>query len=452
MKITIIGTGYVGLTTGLALAYLKHRVVGVDKDLDKISLLRQGISPIHETGIQALLDQTTESVCFTDDLTGAVADSDVIMIAVGTPPKQDGEADTRHVEAAAREVAFGLMPDREYVIAIKSTVPIGTNRRISHLVHSVLYERQVSADVYFVSNPEFLQEGLALRGTFYPDRVVVGTDRPEAVDAMRRLHEPILRRTFVPPSFLAAPDDENLPPLIATDATNAEMIKYAANTFLALKISFINEIAGLCERVEADVTEVARGVGLDSRISHRFLKAGVGWGGSCFPKDTDALLRVASEHGYSMPIVEAAREVNHRQRTLIIEKLQHVLKILRGRTIGILGLAFKPNTDDVRGSPALDIIRLLDEQGAYIRAHDPVAISHARQSLEDIEVEFVDDPYAVSEAADALVLVTDWDEYQSLNLNMLAKPMITPFLIDGRNIYSPDKAREAGFLYMGIGR
>lgn len=441
-----------GLTTGLALAYLKHRVVGVDKDLDKISLLRQGISPIHETGIQALLDQTTESVCFTDDLTGAVADSDVIMIAVGTPPKQDGEADTRHVEAAAREVAFGLMPDREYVIAIKSTVPIGTNRRISHLVHSVLYERQVSADVYFVSNPEFLQEGLALRGTFYPDRVVVGTDRPEAVDAMRRLHEPILRRTFVPPSFLAAPDDENLPPLIATDATNAEMIKYAANTFLALKISFINEIAGLCERVEADVTEVARGVGLDSRISHRFLKAGVGWGGSCFPKDTDALLRVASEHGYSMPIVEAAREVNHRQRTLIIEKLQHVLKILRGRTIGILGLAFKPNTDDVRGSPALDIIRLLDEQGAYIRAHDPVAISHARQSLEDIEVEFVDDPYAVSEAADALVLVTDWDEYQSLNLNMLAKPMITPFLIDGRNIYSPDKAREAGFLYMGIGR
>jgi UDPglucose 6-dehydrogenase len=452
LKITIIGTGYVGLTTCLAMAYLKHKVVGVDKDPDKLSLLRQGISPIHETGVQALLDQTTESICFTDDLTAAVADSEVIMIAVGTPPKQNGEADTRYVEEAAREVACGLEPNRKYVIVIKSTVPIGTNRRVAHLVNSMLQERDVRTDVYFASNPEFLQEGLALRGTFYPDRVVVGTDRPEAVDAMRRLHKPILQRSFEPPSFLATPDDESLPPLIATDATNAEMIKYAANTFLALKISFINEIAGLCERVEADVTEVARGVGLDSRISRRFLKAGVGWGGSCFPKDTDALLRVASEYGYSMPIVEAAREVNQRQRTLIVEKLQQALKILRGRTIGILGLAFKPNTDDVRGSPALEIIRLLDEQGAYVRAHDPVAIPYAREGLGEIEVEFVEDAYAVSDAADAVVLVTDWDEYQALNLRLLAKPMNTPILIDGRNSYSPDEARKAGFLYMGIGR
>ena len=434
------------------MAYLKHDVVGVDKDPDKISLLRQGISPIHETGIQSLLDQTTESICFTDDLTNAVADSEVIMIAVGTPPKGDGEADTRYVEEAAREVACGLERNREYVIVIKSTVPIGTNRRIAHLVDSALQERDVKTDVYFASNPEFLQEGLALRGTFYPDRVVVGADRVEAVDAIRRLHKPILERTFEPLSFLEAPDSDNLPPLISTDATNAEMIKYAANTFLALKISFINEIAGLCERVEADVTEVARGVGLDSRISHRFLKAGVGWGGSCFPKDTDALLRVASEYGYSMPIVEAAREINQRQRTLIIEKLQRALKILRGRTIGILGLAFKPNTDDVRGSPALEIIQLLDEQGAYVRAHDPVAIPFARQSLEGIEVEFVEDAYAVSDDADAVALVTDWSEYQELDLHALAKPMNTPILIDGRNIYSPEEARKAGFRYMGIGR
>ena len=434
------------------MAYLKHEVVGVDKDLDKLSLLRQGISPIHETGIQALLDQTSESICFTDDLKSAVADSQVIMIAVGTPPKQDGEADTQYVEEAAEEIACGLKPNREYVVVIKSTVPIGTNRRVAHLVHSVLQERKVRTDVYFASNPEFLQEGLALRGTFYPDRVVVGTDRPEAVEAMRRLHKPILQRTFDPLGFVTIPDDESLPPLITTDATNAEMIKYASNTFLALKISFINEIAGLCERVEADVTEVARGVGLDSRISHRFLQAGAGWGGSCFPKDTAALLRVASEYGYSMPIIEAAREVNQRQRTLIVEKLQYALKILRGRTIGILGLAFKPNTDDVRGAPALEIIRLLSEQGAYVRAHDPVAVQHARADLEDIEIEFVEEAYAVSEAADAVVLVTDWDEYRGLNLQILAKPMITPILIDGRNIYSPDEARAAGFRYIGIGR
>lgn len=434
------------------MAYLKHEVAGVDKDLDKLSLLRQGISPIHETGIQALLDQTSESICFTDDLKSAVADSQVIMIAVGTPPKQDGEADTQYVEEAAEEIACGLKPNREYVVVIKSTVPIGTNRRVAHLVHSVLQKRKVRTDVYFASNPEFLQEGLALRGTFYPDRVVVGTDRPEAVEAMRRLHKPILQRTFDPPGFVTIPDDESLPPLVTTDATNAEMIKYASNTFLALKISFINEIAGLCERVEADVTEVARGVGLDSRISHRFLQAGAGWGGSCFPKDTAALLRVASEYGYSMPIIEAAREVNQRQRTLIVEKLQYALKILRGRTIGILGLAFKPNTDDVRGAPALEIIQLISEQGAYVRAHDPVAVQHARADLEDVEIEFVEDAYAVSEAADAVVLVTDWDEYRGLNLQILAKPMITPILIDGRNIYSPDEARAAGFQYIGIGR
>ena len=434
------------------MAYLNHQVVGVDKDSDKLGLLRQGISPIHETGIQALLNQTSGNIRFTDDLTGAVADSEVIMIAVGTPPKQDGEADIRYVEEAAEEVAYGLEPNRDYVVVIKSTVPIGTNRRIAHLVHSALQERGVRTNVYFASNPEFLQEGFALRGTFYPDRVVVGTDRPEAVDAMRRLHQPILERTFDPPGFLAAPDDDNLPPLIATDATNAEMIKYAANAFLALKISFINEVAGLCERVEADVTEVARGVGLDSRISHRFLHAGVGWGGSCFPKDTAALLRVASEYGYSMPIIEAAREVNQRQRTLIVEKLQHALKILRGRTIGILGLAFKPDTDDVRGAPALEIIRLLNEHGAYVRAHDPAAIPHAREALENIEIEFVENAYAVSDAADAVVLITDWSEYRALNLRALAKPMNIPILIDGRNFYSPDEARDAGFRYMGIGR
>ena len=354
MKITIIGTGYVGLITSAVLAYLNHDVTSVDKDPSKLSLLHEGKSPIHEPGIQSLLNEIGHSIRFTPNLPEVVPDTELIMIAVGTPPKKCGEADIRYVEEAAREVAKVCYPDRHYTLVIKSTVPIGTNWRVTEIVEDVFSERKIQGNVSVVSNPEFLQEGLALQGAFYPDRIVVGTNSDEALDALWRLYQPILEQTFDPPTSLPRLASYRLPPMMTTDPNSAEMIKYAANAFLALKISFINEIAGLCENVGADVTEVARGIGLDSRIGHRFLRAGLGWGGSCYPKDTAALLNIGAQVGYKMPITEAARAVNFQQRKRIVKKLRDILKTLHGKTIGILGLAFKPNTDDVRGAPALD--------------------------------------------------------------------------------------------------
>ena len=297
-----------------------------------------------------------------------------------------------------------------------------------------------------------------MQGAFYPDRIVVGANSDEAIDTLRRLYKPVLEQTFDPPSEFPRPSSYHLPPMMTTDPNSAEMIKYAANTFLALKISFINEIAGLCEEVEADVTEVARGIGLDTRIGKRFLQAGLGWGGSCYPKDTAALLGVAAQSGYEMPITEAARTVNFRQRERVVEKLHSALGTLKGKTIGILGLAFKPNTDDVREAPALDIVRELIAAGATVRAHDPIAIANARLALSQNEetdsnrVVFTEDVYELSDDADALALVTEWELYHKLELRRLAKQMKTPILIDGRNVYSPEEARAAGFHYIGIGR
>ena len=452
MRVSIIGTGYVGLTTCVAMAYLNHEVVGVDVDPQKLAALRGGKSPIHEPGVQKLLDQVSGNIRFTDKMADAIANADVIMIAVGTPPKRNGDADTSYVEQAAWQVAQGLQPNRTYTLVVKSTVPIGTNRRVSNVVTRALSERGVKTNVHLASNPEFLQEGLALRGTFYPDRIVVGVEESEGVVALRRLYRPILEQTFDPPSFLPRREGFSLPPLITTDPTSAEMIKYAANTFLSLKISFINEIAGLCEKAGADVTEVSRGIGLDARIGQRFLEAGLGWGGSCFPKDTAALLSVAAEYGYTMQIVQAACDVNWRQRQLIVEKLQSELKILRGRTIVILGLAFKPNTDDVRETPALDIIRALIERGAHVRAHDPVAMPQARQSLMELDVEFEEDVYRLTDGADAVVLVTGWEAYHALDFAKLGKRMNNRVLVDGRNFFMPEHAHAAGFVYMGVGR
>lgn len=452
MKVAIIGCGYVGLTTGVALAYLGHQVTGIDKDPDKLELLLQKKSPIHEQGLEELLTETGSRLTFTDNTVRAVAEAELIMIAVGTPQKANGEANTYYVEEAAREVAMGLQEGRTYTLVIKSTVPIGSNRRVAHVVRRVLAERGVQARVNLAANPEFLREGMALRDTFYPDRIVVGAESPEAIEALRRLYRPLLEQTFEPPVFLPRPEGYELPPLITTDPTSAEMTKYAANAFLAVKISFINEIAGLCDKVGADVTEVARSMGLDPRIGPRFLAAGLGWGGSCFPKDTAALLAVGAEYGYTMPIVQAAREVNARQRQHILEKLQAALKVLRGRIIGVLGLAFKPNTDDVRESPALEIIRLLIDRGAHVQAHDPVAVSKAREVLKRMEVEFKASPYQVADGADAVLVATEWDEYRTLDLKELSRRMHTPILVDGRNIYRPEEARAAGLLYMGVGR
>jgi len=340
------------------------------------------------------------------------------------------------------------------VIVVKSTVPIGSNRRVAYMINRVLSERGLAENThaYVVSNPEFLREGNALYDTLYPDRIVIGAKETEGVEITRRLYRPILEQTFSPPSFLARPQGYGLPPMITTDPTSAEMIKYASNAFLALKISFINEIAGLCEKVGSDVSEISRGIGLDKRIGPHFLSAGMGWGGSCFPKDTAALLAIGKEYGYEMPIVAAAREVNYAQRHKMVEKLQETLKGVRGRVIGILGLAFKPGTDDVRESPALEIIHLLAERGAHIQAHDPVAIPKAREAVKDIEVEFKDNPYQVADGADAIVVATEWDEYRTLDLRELSQRMHTPILVDGRNIYRPEEVKAAGLLYMGVGR
>jgi UDPglucose 6-dehydrogenase len=347
---------------------------------------------------------------------------------------------------------MGMVSGSTYVIVIKSTVPIGTGRRVMHVVRKTLAKRGVEANVHVASNPEFLREGMALRDTLYPDRIIVGAETPKAVEALLRLYRPILEQTFIPPPFLPRPEGYSLPPLVTTDPTSAELIKYAANAFLALKISFINEIAGLCEKVGADVKEVARGIGLDPRIGPHFLQAGLGWGGSCLPKDTAALLAVAAEYGYTMPIVEAARVVNTRQRHLIVEKLQGELKILRGRIIGILGLAFKPETDDVRESPALDLVRILTERGAHVKVHDPIAIPKAKVALGELPVDYADDPYTLAEGCDALILATEWETYRHLNLAVISRRMNTPVLVDGRNFFNAEQVRRAGFIYLGVGR
>jgi len=453
MRIVVVGAGYVGLTTGMALAYVGHRVQFIDRDPTKIELLRGGRSPIHEPGVEELLVQNADQLDFFEEVGEFVAEADLVMIAVGTPPKANGEAETRFVEEAVTEVAEQLRAGATYTFVVKSTVPIGTNRRVAELVRRTLQSRKVSASVHVASNPEFLREGSALRDAFYPDRIVVGADDPAGIDALRRLYRPFLEQTFDAPPAIPRPEGFSLPPLITTDPTSAEMIKYAANAFLALKISYINEIAGLCEKVGADVVEVSRGIGLDPRIGPGFLNAGLGWGGSCFPKDTLALIAMGGEFGYEMPIVEAAREVNFRQRARIIEKLQHGLKALRGRTVGILGLAFKPGTDDVREAPALDIVRRLLELGAHVRVHDPIALDNARKALGDnLDVEYFEDPYEMADGADALVLATEWPMYKKLSLRQLADALNGGLLVDGRNVFDPEEAKVAGLRYMGVGR
>lgn len=454
LRVVMIGTGYVGLSIGTALAYLGHHVTGVDKDRSKISLLRSGRSPIREYGIEKLLALSREHLVFVEKASEVVSRADVILIAVGTPSKNNGEADTQYVEEAAQEVAECLLAGRKYAVVVKSTVPIGSNRRIAHVINRVINERGLSksTQVHIVSNPEFLQEGMALHNALYPDRIVIGTEEAEGVEVMRMLYRPIMEQAFDPPSFLPRPHGYQFPPMLTTDPTSAEMIKYASNSFLSLKISFINELAGLCEKVGADVSDISRGIGLDKRIGPYFLKAGIGWGGSCFPKDTAALLAIGQEYVYDMPIVKAARAVNYKQRYRMVEKLQETLKGVRGRVIGILGLAFKPGTDDVRDSPAVDLVRILADRGAHIRAHDPAAVSNASKALGELDVEFVSDPYDAALGADGLVLATDWPEYVVLDLEQLAQSMQSPVLLDGRNIFDRDKAEAAGFFYLGVGR
>jgi len=451
MHVTIIGTGYVGLTTGTALAYLGHDVTCVDKQEAIVEKLSSGEPTIHEDGLREIMKAGRANLRYTTDIP-PLAGTGVVMIAVGTPSKENGDADLRYVDAAAREVADLIQEGARLVVVNKSTVPVGSARHVRGIINRRLESRGVNAEVHVASNPEFLAEGRAVHDTLYPDRIVIGVDDPAAASILRDLYAPILEQSFEPPPGTPRPERYDLPPLITTSATSAELTKYAANSFLATKISFINEFSGLAEKVGADITEVARAIGLDARIGGKFLHAGIGWGGSCFGKDTKAILALASGYEYTMPIVTSAIDVNRRQRLFVVDKLQQHLKVLRGTTIGLLGLAFKGNTDDLRDSPALTLIENLHERGAVIKVHDPVAIENARRLHPDLPVEYCEDVDCLAVGCDAVVVVTDWPQYRELDFEEIAKRMSGKLVLDARNYLQPAQVRNAGLEYVGIGR
>ena len=451
MEVCVVGTGYVGLVTGTCLAHIGHHVVCVDNNAEKVRLMQSGQAPIYEPGLQEMMQaaMAADRLSFTTDLGAGVRYGEILFIAVGTPPLPTGESDTRYVEAVARGIGEHL-DSRFKVIVNKSTVPVGSGNWVRQIVLEALEnrserDRETVANFSVISNPEFLREGSAIHDTFNPDRIVLGGDNPHAIERMCELYAPIADRQFSQVSAL-------LPvPILKTDLASAETIKYAANAFLATKISFINEVANICDRVGADVTQVAQGIGLDARIGPKFLQAGIGWGGSCFPKDVAALIHTARDYGYEPQVLAAAVATNQQQRSLVLEKLQHVLKVLKGKTIGLLGLTFKPNTDDLRDAPALTLIEQLQRLGAKVRAYDPIVPSTAAHpSLSGIDL--VADPAALARGADALVLATDWSQFQDLDYSLLAGLMVAPVFVDGRNYLDPPAMAAAGFHYIAIGR
>jgi UDPglucose 6-dehydrogenase len=452
MIISIVGTGYVGLTTGIALAFLGHRVTCLDTDAGKIDVLRAGRLPIYEPGLDDLLDMAAGRISFTTDYASAIPTSDIVFIAVGTPPQSDGSPDLCYLRSAASGIAEHL-GNHFTVVVNKSTVPVGSGNLVDSLVrdaYAASHGHQLNGHFAVASNPEFLREGSAVHDSLYPDRVVIGADDPRAAAALHELYRPVLEQTFDAPARLPRPAGFTRVPLVSTDLASAELIKYAANAFLALKISYINEIGRLAESVGADISQVAEAIGLDARIGARFLQPGLGWGGSCFGKDTAALVSTAAEYSLDMPIVRAAREANYCQRVRVVEKLLAELKILRGRTIGLLGLAFKPDTDDIRDAPALDVARRLIQRGARVKAHDPVALCRARRENIGSGIQFCETPEETAEGADALVLVTEWREYRGLEWGALAPTMRNALILDGRHVLDPSQLRAGGFRLIRI--
>jgi UDPglucose 6-dehydrogenase len=433
MRITMIGTGYVGLVSGACLSDVGHDVVCVDKDQRKIDALKKGVMPIYEPGLDALVARNVAAgrLSFTTELAPAVDGADAVFIAVGTPSrKADGHADLSYVYGAAKEIAEAVTGP--VVIVTKSTVPVGTGDEVERIVRAA----NAAAEFAVVSNPEFLREGAAIDDFMKPDRVVIGTDDARARDVMQKIYAP-----FEGPNS----------PLLFTARRTSELIKYAANAFLSIKITFINEVADLCEAVGADVRDVSRGIGLDNRIGAKFLNAGPGYGGSCFPKDTLALLKTAEDYAAPIRVVDVVVQVNEARKRAMGRK---VLKAMggdpRGRTVAVLGLTFKPNTDDMREAPSLSIIRALQDAGCKIRAHDPEGEEQARELLTDVT--FADDAYEAARGADAVALVTEWDEYRGLDLKRLADAMATPVFVDLRNVYQRSEAEAAGFSYEAVGR
>lgn len=454
MKVTVIGTGYVGLTTGVALAYLGHQVTCIDVDEAKINSLQNGIIPIYEPGLQEIFDLAAKNLHFTSSYPEGLIETDIIFIAVGTPSLSDGSPNMAYVKDAAIKIGQNL-GEGFTVIVNKSTVPIGSGNWVEAIIRDAFEARNGhKPQGYFSvsSNPEFLKEGTALSDTLYPDRIVIGSDNRQALDQLTELYSPIIQQDFTPPSFVPRPEKLKSVPLVTTDLASAEMIKYAANAFLSLKISFINEIASISEKVGADIVQIAKGIGLDSRIGPKFLNAGIGWGGSCFGKDTAALVSTAQEYGLKMPIIAASREVNYHLRAKVVEKIMDELKILKGKTIGLLGLAFKPNTDDLRDSPALDIARKLTERGAKVWVHDPIAMERAKKEISDLEIKYASSAEELFDETDAIILVTEWPQYTELPWEQLVSRMRKPFIFDGRNFLDKARLEKAGCKYIGIGK
>jgi UDPglucose 6-dehydrogenase len=429
-NITVIGVGYVGLVTGTCFADLGNMVCCLDVDELKINTLKSGGIPIYEPGLEEMVRRNVHAgrLTFTTDYAEALGEAKFVFIAVGTPEGVDGEADLKYVRAAAESVAAVM--DHPLILVNKSTVPVGTGDWVADIIRA---NQPQPIEFAVVSNPEFLREGSAILDFMNPDRVVLGSLNQDAANDVAQLYLSLRA------------------PIIVTDLRTAEMIKYASNAFLATRISFINEIANICEQLGADVKEVAVGMGYDKRIGHSFLDAGIGYGGSCFPKDVKALAHMASIHGTHPQLVKAVMDINQYQRRQVILKLREVLgSKLRGKVVGFLGLAFKPNTDDMRESPASEIARLLLHEGVYVKGYDPAAMHNAAKLLSDMQL--AEDPYDLAESCDAIIVCTEWNEFKHLDMARIKEAMRQPFIVDGRNLYEPEKMKELGFTYRGVGR
>ena len=430
MNICVVGTGYVGLVTGAVFADLGNDVICVDNALKKIEALRAGQMPIYEPGLEEMVARNKDDgrLTFSTDLPAGVRQADVIFIAVGTPPKETGETDLSHVEAVAAEI--GRSMDRYKVVVNKSTVPVGTGE----LVREVIMRHQPRPlDFDVVSNPEFLREGSAIEDTLRPDRIVIGAPNQQVAMTLVELYAPLER------------------PMIITDLPSAEVIKYASNSFLAAKISFINAIANICEAAGADVSQVMKGMGLDSRIGMQFLQAGLGYGGSCFPKDVDSLIHTASQLGYDFKLLRSVVEINKERASHLVEMMRKAMGPLEDKTVAVLGLAFKPNTDDMREAKSLEVVRVLHAAGAQIRAYDPVAMENAKALMPE-GVVFCESAYEAAAGADGVTLLTEWNEFKYLNLDRLRGLLRRPLIFDARNLYEPERMRRLGFEYYSIGR
>ncbi len=450
MRIAVIGSGYVGLVTGVCFAELGHDVTLFDNDPAKQAVLQEGLCPIHEKFVPELLERHRGSkLRLSDSLSGSVAQAEAIFIAVGTPPTVNGEADLSYVESVAREIASNIK-DHKIVVG-KSTVPVYT----SEWVRRVMLLNGAPAHLFDVaSNPEFLREGTAVTDFLYPERIVIGTDNPDCAARLRQIYEPLLDGSYIRrENAIPAPGAiSRSPVLIATTAKSAELIKYASNAFLAMKISFINAVAALCESVGADVDQVREGIGSDSRIGRQFLNPGLGYGGSCFPKDLSAYRAVARECGYDFRLLEEVMRINNEQRERFLRKVRLALWTLKGKTLGALGLAFKGGTDDVRESPAIAVIRSLIQEGCKIQAYDPAATANAREVLGTDSIRYASSALEAANGADALLVLTDWEEFRSIDLVRLHEALHYPIVIDGRNLFSPDAMAKHGFLYTSVGR